>query len=67
MVDNTSAGALLPGEANLTQAQTIDHFGPFWTFLDHLGTLKSLPWLAIWSKMDHFWAISSHERWTPNG
>ena len=22
MVDNTSAGALLPGEANLTQAQT---------------------------------------------
>ena len=26
MVDDTSAGALLPGEANLTQAQTMDWF-----------------------------------------
>ena len=26
VVDDTSTGALLPGEANLTQAQTMDQF-----------------------------------------
>ena len=34
-------------------------FGPLWS-VD-----KPAMFGHFWSKMDHFWAIPSHERWTP--
>ena len=43
--------------------------GPFWSLLDPFGPLWSVDKPAMfghfWSKMDHFWAIPSHERSTP--
>ena len=45
------------------------HLGrPFWSLLDPFGPLWSVDKPAMfgsfWSKMDHFWAIPSRERWT---
>ena len=37
----------------------LDPFRPFWN-ID-----KPFMFGQFWSKMDHFWAIPSHERWTP--
>ena len=43
---------------------------PFWSLLGPFGPLWSVDKPAMfghfWSKMDHFWAIPSHERWTLN-
>ena len=46
------------------------HLGwPFWSLLDPFGPLWNVDKPAMfghfWSKVDHFWAIPSHERWTP--
>ena len=46
------------------------HLGwPFWSLLNPFGPLWSVDKPAMfghfWSKMDHFWAIPSHERSTP--
>ena len=42
---------------------------PFWSLLGPFGPLWSVDKPAMfghfWSKMDHFWAIPSHERSTP--
>ena len=37
-------------------------FGPFWTTLECWQACHNCP---FWVKMDHFWAIPSHERLTP--
>ena len=46
------------------------HLGwPFWSLFDPFEPLWNVDNLAMfghfWSKMDWFWAIPSHELWTP--
>ena len=58
-----------PKGSQIVKNTSVDYFGPFWTLLDPFRPLWSVDNLAMfghfWSKMDHFWAIPSHERSTP--
>ena len=39
-----------PKGSQMFKKPKVDHFGPFWTLLDHFGALTSLPCLAIFGQ-----------------
>ena len=64
-----------PKRSQMVKNTLVDHFGPFWTLLDHFGTLTSLPCLAIfgpkWTIFDasHYGSMVPKwlESWTSHG